>query len=241
MKIGVVIPARYNSTRFPGKPLADICGKPMIQHVYERAGLADRVTQVLVATDDERVYETVSSFGGSVVMTSADISSGTDRVRCAVERRDWDIVINVQGDEPLIIPGLIDTVASVFEVGEAVIATVASENSSWDDFQDSNVVKVVRDLSGNALYFSRSPIPFMEKASFRGFLRHVGIYGFRRDTLLEMGALRPSQIEKMESLEQLRWMDYGYDIKVLKVEYQPIGVDTPRDLDRVRVIMSREG
>ncbi|MDH3258820.1 MAG: 3-deoxy-manno-octulosonate cytidylyltransferase [Deltaproteobacteria bacterium] len=235
MRSVVVIPARYGSTRFPGKPLADICGRPMIWHVYTRALQADRVQDVIVATDDERILDVILSLGGRCVMTPSDIRSGTDRVRHVVSGKAWDVVINLQGDEPLIDPSIIDRLAELFEKDEGVqIATAAVKSTSPEDFLRPDVVKVVIAKSGKALYFSRSPIPHPREKNFRFFYRHIGLYAFRRSVLEALEGKGESVLEDTESLEQLKWMDYGYGIRVLEVDYEPVAVDTPDDLAIVR-------
>ena len=238
MKILCVIPARYASTRLPGKPLADIAGKPMIRHVYERACQAQRPDMVLVATDNEKVYAAVTAFGGQALMTSADHPTGTDRLaEVARAYQDYDIIINVQGDEPLIAPEVIDRLAAVFDeepgLTMATLATVMAE----EEYNQPGAVKVVTDLQGYALYFSRSRIPFPRvKVDEMPVYKHIGIYAYRRDFLLTYAALAPTPLERTESLEQLRALEHGYRIKVLITDFQSIGVDTPEDLDKVNKI-----
>ena len=235
MKILCVIPARYASTRLPGKPLADIAGKPMIRHVYERACQAQRPDMVLVATDNEKVYAAVTAFGGQALMTSADHPTGTDRLaEVARAYEDYDIIINVQGDEPLIAPEVIDRLAAVFDeepgLSMATLATVMAE----EEYDQPSAVKVVTDLQGYALYFSRSHIPFPRvKVDELPVYKHIGIYAYRRDFLLTYAALDPTPLERTESLEQLRALEHGYRIKVLITDFQSIGVDTPEDLQKV--------
>ena len=238
MKILCVIPARYASTRLPGKPLADIAGKPMIRHVYERACQAQRPDMVLVATDNEKVYAAVTAFGGQALMTSADHPTGTDRLaEVARAYQDYDIIINVQGDEPLIAPEVIDRLAAVFDeepgLTMATLATVMAE----EEYDQPSAVKVVTNLQGYALYFSRSRIPFPRvKVDEMPVYKHIGIYAYRRDFLLTYAALAPTPLERTESLEQLRALEHGYRIKVLITDFQSIGVDTPEDLDKVNKI-----
>ena len=238
MKTLCVIPARYASSRLPGKPLADIAGKPMIRHVYERACQALRPDLVLVATDDDRVYNAVTSFGGQALMTSPDHPTGTDRLaEVAHAYQDYDIIINVQGDEPLIAPEVIDRLASVFDeepgLTMATLATVMAE----EEYDQPGAVKVVTDLQGYALYFSRSHIPFPRVTVDKlPVYKHIGIYAYRRDFLLTYAALAPTPLERTESLEQLRALEHGYRIKVLITDFQSIGVDTPEDLDKVNKI-----
>ena len=243
MKIYCVIPARYASTRLPGKPLADIAGKPMIQHVYERAKLAKLPAEVIVATDNELVFQAVQEFGGSVVMTASDHPTGTDRLAEVAQRlTDADVIINVQGDEPLIPPTIIDDLAALFtnNQDELVMATLASPLLT-EEQDNPAAVKVVTDLAGNALYFSRSLIPYPRNHPAElTFLKHIGIYAYRRDFLLKFAALKPTPLEQAESLEQLRALEHGYRVRVIKTEFRSVGVDTPEDLERVNQILTQE-
>jgi 3-deoxy-manno-octulosonate cytidylyltransferase (CMP-KDO synthetase) len=237
MRIIGIIPARYSATRLPGKPLADICGKPLIQYVYEQAKKAKFLEDVIVATDDERILEAVEKFGGKAVMTSPSHPSGTDRCAEVARKIDCDFVINIQGDEPLIPPEVIDKVAealkeSTDETPMTSAATIASE----EERENSNVVKVVTDQKGIALYFSRSPIPFYRNP-IAPTLRHIGIYGYRKDFLLKFVSLPQTPLERTESLEQLRALEHGFRIKIVLVDYSPVGVDTPEDLERVRQLL----
>jgi 3-deoxy-manno-octulosonate cytidylyltransferase (CMP-KDO synthetase) len=238
-----VIPARYASTRLPGKPLADIAGKPMIQRVYERALLAKRPANLLVATDHQDVYDAVTVFGGQVMLTSPDHPTGTDRLaEVAANRPEYTIIINIQGDEPLIEPEVIDQLAAAFdtdpELNMATLMTELAEN----EYQVPSAVKVVTDLSGYALYFSRSLIPYprTQPEAMRWY-KHIGVYAYRREFLLKYAALPPTLLEQTESLEQLRALDHGYRIKVLKTNHRFIGVDTPEDLERVNEIYKKLG
>ena len=250
MTFHVVIPARYASTRLPGKPLADIAGKPMVVRVVE-AALKSSALDVCVATDDRRVMAAVEAHGHRIVMTRADHASGTDRIAEAVDAMGWrddELVVNVQGDEPLIEPALIDAVAAALKVSHRdtppAMSTAAHPLTSADDFFNPNVVKVVPDAAGRALYFSRAPIPWARDAfaadrgtlpANLGALRHVGIYGYSCGFLRGYGRLAPSPIEGIESLEQLRVLWHGHDISVAVFDHSPQpGVDTPEDLDRVR-------
>jgi 3-deoxy-manno-octulosonate cytidylyltransferase (CMP-KDO synthetase) len=237
MKIIGIIPARYSATRLPGKPLADICGKPLIQYVYEQARKSKLLEDVIVATDDERILEAVEKFGGKAVMTSPTHPSGTDRCAEVARKIDCDFVVNIQGDEPLIPPEVIDKVAealkeSTDETPMTSAATIANE----EERENSNVVKVVTDQKGIALYFSRSPIPFYRNP-VAPTLRHIGIYGYRKDFLLKFVSLPQTPLEKTESLEQLRALEHGFKIKIVLVDYSPVGVDTPEDLERVRKLL----
>jgi 3-deoxy-manno-octulosonate cytidylyltransferase (CMP-KDO synthetase) len=242
LKSMCVIPARYSSTRLPGKPLADIAGKPMIQRVYEQAGLAKRPCRVLVATDHEKVYQAVTNFGGNVMMTSPEHPTGTDRLaEVASASPDIEVVINVQGDEPLIAPEIIDELAAAFEQDEALeMATIMTEMEERE-YQEPSAVKVVTDRKGYALYFSRSLIPF-PRVSQEGVCvyKHVGIYAYRREFLLKYAKLTPTPLELTESLEQLRALEHGYRIKVLKTDFKFVGVDTEEDLIRVNRIFKGE-
>lgn len=238
MNILCVIPARYSSTRLPGKPLAMIAGKPMIERVYERAKQAKRPNAVLVATDHELVYKAVKDFGGEVLMTSPDHPTGTDRLaEVAAKYAEADIIINVQGDEPLIAPEVIDLLASAFDGDpELNMATLMTEMDK-SEYNLPSAVKVVASLSGYALYFSRSLIPYprtnKQADNQLPVYKHIGIYAYRRDFLLKYAALTPTPLELTESLEQLRALEHGYKIKVLKTDFKSIGVDTPEELEKV--------
>jgi 3-deoxy-manno-octulosonate cytidylyltransferase (CMP-KDO synthetase) len=242
LKSMCVIPARYSSTRLPGKPLADIAGKPMIQRVYEQACLAKKPSRILVATDHEKVYQAVEGFGGNVMMTSPDHPTGTDRLaEVARAYPEIDVVINVQGDEPLIAPQIIDDLADVFEEDTDVhMATIMTEMEQ-QEYDEPSAVKVVTDQKGYALYFSRSLIPF-PRVRHEGFhvYKHVGIYAYRREFLLDFAKLAPTPLELSESLEQLRALENGFRIKVLKTDFKFVGVDTKEDLIRVNRIFKGE-
>ena len=205
MKILCVIPARYASTRLPGKPLADIVGKPMIQHVYERSAQATIPQQVVVATDDEKVFQAVQQFGGKVVMTSSEHQTGTDRLaEVASKYAEVDVIINVQGDEPLIDPKLIDELAQEFLNDTALQMASVMSIMDTEDYQNPNAVKVVTDLNNNALYFSRSLLPYPRVAGKANVYKHIGIYAYKKDFLLKFAKLEPTPLEQSESLEQLR-------------------------------------
>jgi 3-deoxy-manno-octulosonate cytidylyltransferase (CMP-KDO synthetase) len=237
MKIIGIIPARYSATRLPGKPLADICGKPLIQYVYDQARKSELLEDVIVATDDERILEAVEEFGGKAVMTSPTHPSGTDRCAEVARQIDCDFVINIQGDEPLIPPEVIDKVAeALMESDEEIPMTSAATIANEEERENSNVVKVVTDQKGIALYFSRSPIPFYRNP-IAPTLRHIGIYGYRKDFLLKFVSLPQTPLEKTESLEQLRALEHGFKIRIVLVDYSPVGVDTPEDLKRVRKLL----
>ena len=234
-----VIPSRYGSTRFPGKPLHPILGKPMVQWVVEAVRRARTLDDVLVATDDQRIFDAVASFGGKAVMTPSDLPSGTDRVAMAAAPiADDDIIINVQGDEPLIDPALIDELATRMErEGEWAMATAAAPIATAADLASRSVVKVVLDAAGAALYFSRLPIPCRRDGepdlSSGLYLRHLGIYAYRGAFLKKFVAAPPSALEKTESLEQLRALDMGAKILVLRTVDTGVGVDTPEDIPRM--------
>ncbi|MCC6347736.1 MAG: 3-deoxy-manno-octulosonate cytidylyltransferase [Nitrospirales bacterium] len=249
----VIIPARYASTRFPGKPLCPLFNRPLIQHVYERAVKAKRVRRVLVATDDERIIRTVEGFGGEAIMTSPDHPSGTDRIaetlltlqESGYEVQDADVVVNVQGDEPMIAPEMVDEVIGVMDDERASLGTLMKRITEEGDITNPNVVKVVRNAEGFALYFSRAPIPFHREERDGGlasassfFFKHIGIYAYRKDALLRLSKLPPSRLEGIEKLEQLRALENGLPIKVAETSFETIGVDTPEDLERVEKCLS---
>ena len=241
MKIAIGIPARFDSTRFPGKPLAKLAGKPMIAHVIERAKAAN-VGEVYVATDDERIAEIAREYNAEVRMTHADHNSGSERLAEAMREIDCDVVINVQGDEPLIDPTAIQAVVEPFRHDHSLsMATLAHPIQSDDDFNDPNVVKVVCNAKGHALYFSRAPIPFPRSSgdgSNRTPLQHVGLYAYRKEFLLIYPGLSPCDSEQSEQLEQLRVLHHGYSIAVNTGDFTCIGVDTPEDLARAEKIIT---
>ena len=242
MKVLCVIPARYASTRLPGKPLRDIQGKPMIVRVYERARKSKRVADVIVATDDARILAAVEAHGGKGVMTRPDHPTGTDRLAEVAEQfPDVDVILNVQGDEPLIEPSLIDALASTFDgERELQMATVCTQVREQAEQESPNNVKVVMDKAGYALYFSRSLLPYPRKPGARVF-KHIGIYAYRRDFLLAYAKMEPTPLEQSESLEQLRALENGYRIKVIETEHQFVGVDTEEDLAKVNAIYAAMG
>jgi 3-deoxy-manno-octulosonate cytidylyltransferase (CMP-KDO synthetase) len=232
-----VIPARYQSTRLPGKPLADILGKPMIQWVYENAIRSELLDDVIVATDDDRVLEAVEGFGGKGAMTSAHHRTGTDRVAEIAAGTDAVIVVNIQGDEPFIKPSMIDEVVGPLLEDERIpMCTLKHEILEAEDLRKPDVVKVVTDESGFALYFSRSLIPFPRHEEHHRAYEHIGLYAFRRSFLLEYAGMEPTQLERTESLEQLRALERGFRIKVVETnaEYIPLSVDTREDLEKAR-------
>jgi 3-deoxy-manno-octulosonate cytidylyltransferase (CMP-KDO synthetase) len=240
-KVIGVIPARYSSKRFPGKPLVDILGKPMIQWVYENAMGSKLLDFLIVATDDERIYNVVKSFGGNVIMTPSDIQTGTDRVAYVLNEFDADIVANIQGDEPLLTSEMIDRAIEPFLNSEKVdISTLAVKINDVDLIFNPNVVKVVFDKDKIALYFSRSPIPFCRDAKnekdwlrLGNFYKHIGLYVYSRESLLRFVSLRRSSLEEIEKLEQLRALENGFRIKVVISESDTIGVDTPEDVEKI--------
>ncbi len=240
-----VIPARYASSRFPGKPLVRLAEKPMIQHVWEHVRRAKDVSRVLVATDDERILRAVEEFGGHAVMTRSDHRSGTERVAevaASSAGRDAEIIVNVQGDEPLIDPAAVDAGVEVLLNDAAVgVATLAVPIAAPADAMDPNVVKVVLDFEGNALYFSRAPIPWV-RGSGTGqqafpHLKHIGLYVFRRSALLEFPTLPQGQLEKLEQLEQLRWLENGFKIRVAETRYDSVSIDVAEDVPRVEKLL----
>ena len=241
-----IIPARYASTRFPGKPLAVLGGKTVIQRVYEQ--VSSVLSEVYVATDDERIYQCVEGFGGRAVMTRTDHKSGTDRIQEAVEKigTDADVIINVQGDEPFIQPSQVETLMHLFDASETQIGTLGKPFESLEAVENPNSPKIVTDVRGFALYFSRSVIPFIrgvERADWFGqypFLKHLGIYAYRRNVLAEVTQLPQSSLEKAESLEQLRWLQSGYRIRVGLTDVETIGIDTPEDLHRAEQFLQNE-
>ena len=238
MKFTAIIPARYASTRFPGKPLAILGGKTVIQRVYEQA--VNVLGQAYVATDDERILQAVEAFGGQAVMTRTDHKSGTDRIQEAAEKihTDADVIINVQGDEPFIQRSQIETLCHLFDDPQTQIGTLGKRFESIEAVENPNSPKIVTDTKGFALYFSRSVIPFIrgtERGEWFGrfpFLKHLGIYAYRRNVLEEITKLPQSTLEMAESLEQLRWLQNGYRIRVGETDVETVGIDTPEDLQR---------
>jgi 3-deoxy-manno-octulosonate cytidylyltransferase (CMP-KDO synthetase) len=239
----VVIPSRYAATRLPGKPLVNLAGKPMVQRVYEQAKLAQTVHRVLVATDDQRIVDAVQAFAGEARMTRSDHRTGTERIAEVAAHEPGDIFVNVQGDEPLIDPVAIDTaVAALLEDPPAQIATVATPIRHVPDIMDPNVVKTVLDFDSNALYFSRAPIPWVrdtQKKIHVRYWKHLGLYVFQRDALLEYPTLPQGELEKIEQLEQLRWLENGWKIRVAEVEHDAVSVDVPEDVTRVEKLLQK--
>ena len=246
MKFIGIIPARYASTRFPGKPLALLGGKPVIQHVYEK--VAAVLEAAYVATDDERIYDVVKSFGGQVVMTRTDHKSGTDRIEEAIEKigGEWDVVVNVQGDEPFVAKSQLDIICHCFDDPTTQIASLGKPFESMEAVQNPNSPKIVVDNMGFAMYFSRSVIPYVrgkEKSSWLThypFLKHLGIYAYRKDVLRQVTQLPQSSLEIAESLEQLRWLQNGFKIKVGTTDVETVGIDTPQDLERAEEFLKTQ-
>jgi 3-deoxy-manno-octulosonate cytidylyltransferase (CMP-KDO synthetase) len=236
-RVVAIVPARYESTRLPGKPLALIADKPMIQHVYERARTVGLVDRVLVATDDQRIADAVRGFGGEAVMTSPEHPSGTDRIAEVARQIEADVVVNVQGDLPFLEAGMVDLVVALMRGDEALpMATVKTPIRDRAEMDNPNVVKVVTDRDGYALYFSRSPLPFWRDSAGGERLgyKHIGLYAYRRDFLLAFARLTPTPLERAEKLEQLRALEWGFRIRVAETSSIGIEVDTPQDLERAR-------
>ena len=244
MKVLGIIPARYASTRFPGKPLVDIQGKTMIQRVYEQAMKAKSLSKVIVATDDERIFNHVKSFKGEVMMTSDVHQSGTDRCAEVINQLSseaFDAVVNIQGDEPFINPIQIDSVVEVLKKEPFMIATLVNRIHTEGVIHNPNIVKAVFSSEGKAIYFSRSPIPYLrntptdEWLSKGEFYKHIGLYAYKSAVLKEIALLPPSRLEQLESLEQLRWLENGYSIGIAETDLETIGIDTPEDLLKVNI------
>jgi 3-deoxy-manno-octulosonate cytidylyltransferase (CMP-KDO synthetase) len=239
MKIVGIIPARYTSSRFPGKPLIDLKGKSMIQRVYEGVKKSSLLSDVIVATDDQRIVDEVLRFGGKVMLTTESHTTGTDRCGEVIQQMtDVDVVINIQGDEPLVDYRQIDQLAEAFINESVTIATLGIKQVSLEDLENPNRIKIVVDDARNALYFSRSTVP--NSANFKGdaftvypYLRHIGVYAFRSATLLELVQLTPTVLEQVESLEQLRWLYYGYKINVVETDIETPNIDVPEDVKKV--------
>ena len=246
MTFTAIIPARYASTRFPGKPLAVLGGKTVIQRVYEQ--VKSVLSDVYVATDDERIFSCVESFGGKAVMTHKDHQSGTDRIQEAVEKTatQADVIINVQGDEPFIQPSQIQTLMQLFDDPSTQIGTLGKLFESIEAVENPNSPKIVTDMKGFALYFSRSVIPYIRGKERQDwfseypFLKHLGVYAYRREVLSEVTKLPQSSLEKAESLEQLRWLQNGYRIRVGMTDVETVGIDTPEDLQRAEEFLKNK-
>ena len=239
----IVIPARYGSTRLPAKPMVPLAGKPMIQWVYERTKLAKSAGRVIVATDDDRILKVVQEFGGEARMTRTDHRTGTERIAEVAAHVEGKVFVNVQGDEPLLDPAAVDAAVAALQ-GEppAAIATVAVLIRTPADIMDPNVVKTVLDFDDNALYFSRAPIPWVRDSAHKihaRHLKHLGLYAFQRDALLEYPTLPQGELERLEQLEQLRWLENGWKIRVSEVEHDAVSVDVPQDVARVEKLLSK--
>lgn len=234
MKYLGVIPARYQSTRFPGKPLVDIAGKSMIDRVYHQALKSTLLDDVVVATDDEMIYNHCMNAKMWVILTSTEHRSGTDRVAEVARQLDAEFVINIQGDEPFIPPEYIDLLCRQFEKDDVSIATLITPLSDPDTFHSPHIVKVVRRNDGRALYFSRAAIPYPRNPGIKAICyRHLGVYGFRKEVLIQLSNLEPGTLERFEMLEQLRWMEAGYDLMTAVVDNAPMGIDVPEDIEHV--------
>ena len=241
-KTAIIIPARYGSSRLEGKPLIEVNGKPIIQWVYEKAQQAKLADMIIVATDDERIFNAVKAFGGDVEMTSASHKCGSDRIREVVERHpEISYIVNLQGDEPLIKPESIDAVAkNVQEDENADISTLIRVLTDEVEINNPNLVKCVVDNNGYALYFSRSKIPYERNSGIATFYGHLGIYGYKREALMKMTSLPQTPLERTESLEQLRALEHGMKIKTSVVDFVPVGIDTLEDLEKFKEIISQK-
>jgi len=241
MKILGIIPARYDSSRFPGKPLVDIRGKSMIHRVYEQCQASKLLSEVIVATDDVRIFEHVKAFGGAVQMTNPNHPSGTDRCAEVASALDADVIVNIQGDEPFIDPKQIDLAIRPFIENDGIeITTLVKQINDTKSIFNSNVVKCVFNKKQQAMYFSRATLPYARERGVESgwtnkfdFYKHIGLYAFKKDTLMELCALAPSRLEETEKLEQLRWLEHGYSIHVVETDLETIGIDTSEDLDSV--------
>ena len=242
MKFLGVIPSRYASTRLEGKPLKDICGHTMIEWVYKRTKLSN-LDEVVVATDDERIYEEVEKFGGKAILTSKEHENGTSRIaEVCTKYEDYDVIVNVQGDEPLIEPEMINSIINSFKEDDTIsMSTLKYKIDTMEEIENPNYVKVITDKKGYALYFSRSVIPYPRKLDIQNYYKHVGIYGYKRDFVVEYAKMAPTPLELSESLEQLRALENGYRIKVMETPYKIIGVDTQEELEKVREYIKENG
>lgn len=238
MKKVAVIPARYGSTRFPGKPMAKICGKPMIIHVYERVKKSINIDEVVVATDNEKILNLVKEYGGKAIMTSSHHESGSDRVAEVAKRIEGDIFVNVQGDEPLISTKLIEDLVELSINNPTKVITAKTKIINESDIKNPNIVKIVTDRHQNALYFTRSIIPYNRlKDNGVDYYKHIGVYSYPKEILREFVNLPHSKLERIEMLEQLRLLENGYSIKVLETEYDSVGVDTPEDITKIERLL----
>ncbi len=242
MKFLGVIPSRYASTRLEGKPLKDICGHTMIEWVYKRTKLSN-LDEVVVATDDERIYKEVERFGGKAILTSKEHENGTSRIaEVCTKYEDYDVIVNVQGDEPLIEPEMINSIINSFKEDDTIsMSTLKYKIDTMEEIENPNYVKVITDKKGYALYFSRSVIPYPRKLDIQNYYKHVGIYGYKRDFVVEYAKMEPTPLELSESLEQLRALENGYRIKVMETPYKIIGIDTQEELEKVREYIKENG
>lgn len=242
MKFLGVIPSRYASTRLEGKPLKDICGHTMIEWVYKRTKLSN-LDEVVVATDDERIYKEAERFGGKAILTSKEHENGTSRIaEVCTKYEDYDVIVNVQGDEPLIEPEMINSIINSFKEDDTIsMSTLKYKIDTMEEIENPNYVKVITDKKGYALYFSRSVIPYPRKLDIQNYYKHVGIYGYKRDFVVEYAKMEPTPLELSESLEQLRALENGYRIKVMETPYKIIGVDTQEELEKVREYIKENG
>lgn len=233
-----IIPSRYESSRFPGKPLINLEGKSMIQRVFEGVEKSNLFDKTIVATDDERIFNHVVSFGGEAMMTAGNHSSGTDRCGEVIEKyTGYDVVVNIQGDEPLVEKKQLEQLLSAFEDEKVEVATLGTPKITKGEYIDSNRIKIVLNHNDDAIYFSRSPIPFERNKNDYPFLRHIGLYGFKSETLAKLVTLSPTELESTESLEQLRWLYYGYKIRVVKTLIETPNIDVPEDVEAVLTIL----
>ena len=241
MKVLGVIPSRYDSSRFPGKPLIDLDGKSMIRRVYEGVNQSSKIDKLVVATDDQRIADEVKSFGGDVMMTSSDHVSGTERcIEVAKNNADFDILINIQGDEPLVDVTQIEQLIDAFDEEQVQIATLASENISSLELSNPNRIKVVIDAQSNALYFSRSAIPNNSiQGNIYSYLKHIGLYAFTKQSLNRISSMASCELERAESLEQLRWMYHGEKIKVVQTTIETPNIDAPEDVEKVLSLLRK--
>lgn len=242
MRTIAIIPARYASSRFPGKPLAKICGKPMIQHVYENVLKVEEIDDVFVATDDERIFDTVTAFNGKALMTSPKHNCGTERLaECTeiLELKPTDLVLNIQGDEPLIHPNMVRELRTIFDEENVLMGTLKKQIELPEELENPNVVKVITDMEDNAIYFSRYAIPFVRNGNAVKVYKHIGIYGYKKDFLMKFSKMEKTPLERAESLEQLRAIENGYKIKVKETCYETVGVDTPEQIALVEEQMRK--
>lgn len=237
MNIAAIIPARYESSRFPGKPLTNILGISMIERVYNQVKKSKKFTDIIVATDNKKIADTVFGFGGNFIMTPDKCRSGTERVWEVLKGSKYDAAINIQGDEPLISEKLISDIYDNLNTGKYEVITAAFFNNSMGDYLSENVVKAVFDKNSEALYFSRSPVPFVKKDNFNGFFQHIGIYGYMKKTIEYFFNCPVSALEEYEKLEQLRFLDNGVNIKIIETDYKSFGVDIPGDVEKIEKLL----